>query len=346
MAVTSAPDTPTAPPSPAGPLAEDAPALPFAPMLPLSRTQQTLRLGVRQIEYVFRARRELGDVFRFDGLVPYDVTFTCHPDHVKSLMIAPELAPSATGDSPLRPIVGSDSVLTAIGPRHMRQRKLLLPPFHGEAVARYAQLIADAAEREIDRWPVGEPFALAPRMQDVTLEVIMGGIFGIEGTPAPGSDEAGLRRVVRALADASTHPLFQLVELMNVRRTDAVGVLKAAMSMLDRYVYAVIENGRNAPDLEERTDILALLLRARTEDGEPLTDRELRNELVTLILAGHETTANQLAWTFERLVRTPDAYDRLRESVRDGEEDYVEATIHEAMRSRPVVPIIGRRVTV
>jgi hypothetical protein len=283
MSVTIAPETTAATPSPAGPLAADAPDLPLAPMLPLSRARQTLRFGVRQIEFVFRARRELGDVFGFDAPVPYDVTFTCHPDHVKALMTAkPDEAVSATGDSPLRPIVGGDSVLTAIGARHLRQRKLLLPPFHGEAVARYAQMIADVADREIDRWPIGKPFALAPRMQEVTLEVIMGGIFGIHGTPPPGSPEAGLMRTVRMLADASTHPLFQLVELMQVRHTAAKGVLKAAMSLIDRHLYAVIANGRSAADLEERTDILALLLRTTTEDGEPLSDGELRNELLTL----------------------------------------------------------------
>src|SRR5207244_13537987 len=107
---------------------------------------------------------------------------TSHPDHIRSLFTAkPEQAPSLTGESPLRPIVGPNSVLTAIGPRHMRQRKLLLPPFHGEAVERYAEMIAGAAEREIARWPTGTPFRLAPRMQAITLDVIMAGVFGIEG---------------------------------------------------------------------------------------------------------------------------------------------------------------------
>ena len=119
---------------------------------------------------------------------------TSHPDHVRSLFTAkPEQAPSLTGESPLRPIVGPNSVLTAIGARHMRQRKLLLPPFHGEAIEHYTQMIADAAEREIDRWPIGEPFALAPRMQAITLDVIMAGIFGIEGKPERGTPEHGLR---------------------------------------------------------------------------------------------------------------------------------------------------------
>ncbi len=134
---------------------------------------------------------------------------------------------------------------------------------------------------------------------------------------------------------------------MQLSSTEARGPLKAAMSLLDRHMYAVIANGRKATDLEERTDILALLLRTTTEDGEPMTDGELRNELLTLILAGHETTANQLAWTFERLLRTPHAYARLREEVRGGDgEEYVEATIHESMRSRPVIPVVGRRALV
>ena len=132
---------------------------------------------------------------------------TSHPDHVRSLFTAkPEQAPpSLTGESPLRPIVGPNSVLTAIGPRHMRQRKLLLPPFHGEAIERYAQMIADAAEREIDRWPVGRPFALAPRMQAITLDVIMAGIFGIEGRPELGTPEHGLRTAIHQAAPGGLH---------------------------------------------------------------------------------------------------------------------------------------------
>jgi cytochrome P450 len=270
---------------------------------------------------------------------------------VQSLFTAkPEQAPSMTGESPLRPIVGPNSVLTATGPRHMRQRKLLLPPFHGEAIERYAQMIAEAADREIDRWPVGEPFALAPRMQAITLDVIMAGIFGIEGRPQRGTPEHGLRSAVRGLVNASTMPAAQLVELMNIGRDEPVGLTKVGLAILDRPTYQVIAQRRQAADLTDRRDILSLLLQATTEDGEQLTDRELRDELLTLVLAGHETTANQLAWTWERLVRTPAAHDRLRDAVRsedtDGKQDVIESTIVESMRSRPVIPIIGRRVMV
>jgi len=209
-------------------------------------------------------------------------------------------------------------------------------------------MIADAAEREIDRWPVGEPFQLAPRMQAITLDVIMGGIFGIEGKPARGTVEGRLRYATRSLVQASTWPLAQVAELMNIGRDEPRGFTKIGLSMLDRATYAVIEDRRRAKDLDERKDILSMLLRARTEEGEALTDKELRDELLTLVLAGHETTANSLAWIWERLVRTPDAYDALRDAVRSGEnaEEMIEATIHEGMRSRPVIPMIGRRVTV
>jgi cytochrome P450 len=339
-----------APPSPAGPIEpEEAARFPGPPAIPLPRTLQVLRFNQRQIEFVFRARRELGEVFRMRGIVPNGPVITSHPDHVRSLFKAkPEQAPSLTGESPLRPIVGPNSVLTAIGPRHMRQRKLLLPSFHGEAIERYAQMIADAAAREIDGWPVGEPFALAPRMQAITLDVIMAGIFGIEGRPERGTPERGLRDAVRLLVKASTWPTAQLAELINIGRDEAVGFTRTGLNLLDRRTYAVIADRRRAEDLDERGDILSLLLGARTEDGEALTDRELRDELLTLVLAGHETTANSLAWTWERLVRTPAAYERLREAVRSDQDaaDNIEAVITEGMRSRPVIPMIGRRVMV
>ncbi len=335
-----------APPSPAGPV-HDGGGVRLPPSLPLSRAMQTLRFSVRQIEFVFRARRELGEVFQLRGAIDDDIeAITCHPDHVRSLFTAkPEEAPSLTGESPLRPIVGPNSVLTAVGPRHMRQRKLLLPPFHGEAVQRYTAMIAEAADREIDNWPVGTPFALAPRMQAVTLDVIMAGIFGIEGSPDKGTPEYELRRVLRLLVDLSTHPAAQLGELVNLGSDEPVGPTRVFLQLLDRQLYAVIAARRAA---ERGDDILSLLFEAETEDGERMTDQELRDELLTLVLAGHETTANSLAWAFERLLRHPASYDRLRDVARseDDADGYLEATIHETMRSRPVIPVIGRRVTV
>jgi cytochrome P450 len=339
-----------APPSPAGPIdAAELAALAPAPDIELPKLAQTLRFSMRQIEFVFKARRELGEVFRMRGVIPGGPVITSHPDHVKSLFTAkPEQAPSLTGESPLRPILGPNSVLTAVGERHMRQRKLLLPAFHGEAIAQYIEMITDAAEREIDRWPVGETITLAPRMQAITLDVIMAGIFGIEGKPAPGTSEFALRREVRRAVNASTWPTSQLTELLHVGRDEAMGPLKFGLAMLDKPVYAVIRERRRAGDLEERRDILSILLQARTDEGETMDDKELRDELLTLVLAGHETTANSLAWAWERLVRNPEPHAALVEAVRRGEgaEERVEATITETMRNRPVIPIIGRRVQV
>ena len=343
-----------APPSPAGPLApDDGRPLSLPPAIPLPRALQTLRFSIRQIEFVFRWRRQLGETFRFRGMLDDEViVVTSHPDHVKSLFTArPGDAPSLTGESPLRPIVGPNSVLTALGARHMRQRKLLLPPFHGEAVQRYAEMIAEVADRAIDAWPTGVPIRLAPSMQAITLDVIMAGIFGVDGLPEKGTPARSLRDAIRWAIGLSVRPEAQLFELINLNREEATGPLKRLLDRLDVHIYAVIDERRAAPDAAERADILSLLLRATDEAGVPLTDRELRDELLTLVLAGHETTANSLAWSFERLLRTPAAYDRLRDVARSGGTDYadddgwIEATIHETMRSRPVIPIIGRRVT-
>jgi len=333
--------------SASGPLSEEeAAGLPAPPVIQLPQPVQLLRFNQRQIEFVFGARRRLGDVFAMETPEPLPLVITSLPDDVRSLFTAkPEEAPSLAAESPLRPIVGPDSVLTSLGERHMRQRKLLLPPFHGEAIEHYTAAIAEAAEREIDSWPLGEPFALAPRMQAITLDVIMAGIFGIDGSPAPRSAEGRLRSTIKALVELSTKPIAQVAELMNVRREEPVGITRVGRALLDRRMDAVIMR-RRREDLEERRDILSLLLQARGEEGEPLTDAEIRDELLTLVLAGHETTANSLAWAWERLVRTPDAHERLVAAVRsgDGAEEAVEAVITETMRSRPVVPIVGRRV--
>ncbi len=320
---------------------------------------QTLRFARQPMAFALEAQRRYGDVWGMRLLSrgePFVVS--SHPDHAESLLKAKAAdAPSLTGESPLRPILGPNSVLTSGGARHMRQRKLLLPPFHGEAVQRYVRMIAEVADREIDRWPVGEPFALAPRMQAVTLDVIMSGVFGIDGRPDRGSAEQRLRQTIRRLLGASTHPLYQLIELRNAGRREARGVLRGLLAFLDRQMYAVIRRRRAVRGGTERHDVLSLLLEARDEQGQALSDAELRDELMSLVLAGHETTANSLAWTFERLLRTPVAYERLRELTRAeralGPDDpaaaeaerYVEATIHEGMRIRPVIPMIARLVT-
>jgi cytochrome P450 len=370
-AATSRPQTSIAP-SAAGPAPQDGAPIALPPAVRTPRPLQQLRFSMRQSSFFLRASRELGQTFRMRGVLQDDwVTVTTHPDHVRSLFTAdPELAPSLTGESPLRPIVGPNSVLTLLGGKHMRQRKLLLPPFHGEAVERYTQMISDAAQREIDSWSVAEQFALGPRMQAVTLEVIMAGIFGVEGLPPKGTLERELRDEIHSIVALSTRPLSIFAEMILLRRQQPGGVVGGVMRRVDELLYALIGERREAGADAGRTDILSLLLAATDEDGVPMGDEELRDELITLVLAGHETTANSLAWAFERLLRNRDAYDRLRELVRASDaggaagsdagsaagaadasgsaeaDAYVEAVIHETMRVRPVVPSIGRRVAV
>jgi cytochrome P450 len=323
--------------------------MPQPPIIPLPPLIQLLRYRRRQIEFVFHAHRKLGDVFVMRNQEPNGHVITAHPDDARSLFTAkPDQAESNASESPLRPVLGPNAVLTAVGDRHMRQRKLLLPHFHGEAVDRYVEAIADVTEREIDSWPLGRPMALGPRMQAITLDVIMAGIFGIRGRPQRGTAEHRLRMTVRRLTDFTTRPVGQLAELMNARSEEPIGMGKPVMGILNGVVDAVIAQRQQAADLDERRDILSMLLQTRTEDGEVLSDQEVRAELLTLVLAGHETTANSLAWAWERLVRNPTAYERLIDSVRTDTEAkaVVEQTIVETMRSRPVVPLVGRRVKV
>ena len=297
-------------PSPAGPV-DDATPTRLPPGLGVAPALQGLRFGMRPMGFNLGAAARFGDVWELrlptqrKGFV-----VSSHPDHLRSLLPAdPGDAPSLTGESPLRPILGPNSILTSVGARHLRQRRLLLPPFHGEAVQRYVEMISEVADREI---------------------------------------EHRMRETIRRLLAASTHPLFRLVELRNTGRAEARGVLARMLAFADRQMYAVIRARRAAADRERRGDVLSLLLAARDEHGEPLTDHELRDELMSLVLAGHETTANSLAWTFERLLRTPTAWDRLRELVRGPDraaaDAYVEATINEGMRNRPVIPMIVRMV--
>ena len=209
------------PPSPAGP-ADDEPLTAPPPGLPLSAMRQGIRFLGRPMDFAIGAHRRFGDVWTMRIPVHTGAfVVSCHPDHLASLLKArPADAPSVTGDSPLKEFVGPNSVLTSNGERHMRQRKLLLPAFHGEAVQRYVQTISDTAEAEIDRWQVGRPFALAPRMQAVTLAVIMRGVFGIEARAGSGTPEDRLRAAVRRTLAFTTTRLYSLLEIPNTGTRD------------------------------------------------------------------------------------------------------------------------------
>lgn len=337
-------------PSAAGPAREGIAGLRTAPEIALPYASQILRFNRRHKDFVFAAARQYGDVFHMRGTVRGGATITAHPDHVKSLFTAsPDLVPTLTTESALAPVVGPSAVLTTNGPRHMAQRKMLLPPFHGKSIANYQAVIEDATERELDRWRVGETIDLSVAMQRLTLDVILAGVFGVGRTPS--RKERVLSQAVSWLMQVSTTPLAQIAEVMHIGRTEAFGGMAWALKAFDKTVYDVIAERRAQMHAgDERLDVLSLLLAMTDEHGEPLPDQELRDQLVSLLLAGHETTANTIAWAFERLTRTPRAYADYRDVLRTGSDDdataMTERVINETMRSRPVIPMVGRRPTV
>jgi cytochrome P450 len=227
------------------------------------------------------------------------------------------------------------------GAAHMSQRKLLLPPFHGEKMRRHVDLMREIAAQEIAQWPRGVPFQAHPHMQKVTLEVIMRIVFGVdEGDPKL----AELRKRLRRFLGSTANPR-EMRKLLwyGPEKADRRRVYAHVLDPVDEIIAAVIADQRRRDDLADRDDVLSMLLLARHEDGSPMDDVELRDELVTLLVAGHETTATALAWALERLVRHPDALERLTDEVRAGEGDeYVDGVIKETLRLRPVIPFVGR----
>ena len=206
----------------------------------------------------------------------------------------------------------------------MEQRKLLLPPFHGKRMQRYAELMSRIAADEIERWPLGRPYRLRPRMQAVTLEIILRAVFGVE----EGERLERLRVELRRLLDMITTPRRALfLVLLGPQRLRGFPPFRRHMERVDGLIYDQIAARRRAPDVGERDDILSLLLEARHEDGAPMSDAELRDELMTLLVAGHETTATALAWAVERLARHPDKLGRLTEEVRSGADEYLDAVM-------------------
>ena len=258
-----------------------------------------------------------------------------HPDLVKEVFRGPpDQLRAGEANAVLGPVLGERSVLLLDGAEHMRQRKLLLPPFHGERMRAYEQTMQDAADRSIDTWPRGEPFTLLPRMHDITLDVIMRAVFGV--------DDDELKRDVRGLI----HPVANrwgvlLLALTGGRfgATSSDGFVQRRKKV-DDAIYALIARRREEPGLAEREDVLSMLLLAQDEDGAPMTDVELRDELVTLLVAGHETTATSLAWTFELLNRNPG----VRRRAEEGDTAYLDALVKEVLRIRPVISGVGRVV--
>ena len=242
----------------------------------------------------------------------------------------------------LTPVVGARSLLVTEGADHLAHRKVMLPPFHGERMRSYEPIVEEIVDAEIDSWPLGNEFAIHPRMQAMTLEIILRVVFGV----ADGPRLEQLRLVLTKVLEETASPFTQLIGLA-ARRFGGRGPwakFEAQLKAVDELLYAEIAERRGEGDLEERDDILSMLIQARFEDGSEMTDTDLRDQLMTLLLAGHETTATALAWTFDLLLRHAGPLARLRDSLEAGEDDYLRATISESLRLRPVVPLAGRRL--
>ncbi|WP_205696423.1 cytochrome P450 [Conexibacter sp. SYSU D00693] len=307
-----------------------------------SRALQTLAWATRPVPFLLRCQEQFGDAFtiRIGTEPPWAVL--AHPDMVRDVFTAdPEVARAGEANAILEPVLGARSVLLVDGREHLRQRRLLLPPFHGEALASYRATMREVAAAEIASWPRGAPLRTQPRMAALTLEIILRTVFGARDAQSLARLRTVLRRM---LEDVATPASFLLVALLGPKRVRSVPRLRKLLEAVDREVFAAIEARRAAPDLDERDDVLSLLLRARAEDGDDLTDQELRDELVTLLVAGHETTATALSWALERLVRDPARLERLRGEAADGHSAYAQAVCREALRLRPVIPVVVRRV--
>jgi cytochrome P450 len=304
---------------------------------------QTLRWTFRPLPFMQECRERYGDSFslRFLGF-ERPMVLISDPAAIKALYMERENGLPPGRNIVLEPILGSRSVLLLEGADHLARRKLMLPPFHGERMRSYESVVEQAVAAEIDAWPLDTEFPIHSRMQAVTLEVILRAVFGVSEGPRL----ERLRGMLATVLTETASPRAQLVGLAT-RRFGGRGPwakFEGQLRAVDELLYAEIAEHRSKPDLEEREDILSVLMLSEFEDGGRMDDTELRDQLMTLLLAGHETTATALAWTFDLLLRHRTALERLRDSLAAGEDDYLRATISESLRLRPVIPLAGRRL--
>lgn len=319
--------------------------MPMPPGSRLPALAQALRYTRDPLGFLIRLQRRHGDVFTLS--FPYfgRLVYVADPTLVKEVFTGPpeQFHAGEANATVLEPALGPNSVLTLDEVPHMQQRKLLLPPFHGERIRRYGELIREMTLEEMESWPVGEPFALRPHTQRITLAVIMRAVFGVH-------DEARLARfegLIENFSDRVSAVLAFPMLRRDLGRWSPWSRFLRARAALDEFIYEEIALRRTegTEDGSGRGDVLSLLLGARHDDGSPMSDEELRDELVTVLAAGHETTATGLAWAMERLLRSPRALARLRESLAAGEDDYLDATVKETLRARPVIVDVARKLT-
>jgi cytochrome P450 family 135 len=324
-------------------LTADRPVLDGVPPGPrLPRALQTVLWAARPVWFMRRARRRYGDVFTIRPYAFGNVVVLADPGHIKEVFTGDrDVFAAGKANAAMGPVLGSHSLLTLDGERHLRQRKLMLPPFHGEAVGRYRERIAGITEAELAGWPTGAPFPIRPHMQNITLEIILRAVIGVSD-PAR---LARLRELLPMLLDFSVLDMWavwlfpRLLDTALVRRDPSQRVRPE----VDRLLQEEIDAHRSDPDGHD--DILALLISAPDADGEPLSDENLLDQIITLLLAGHETTTTGLAWALERLTRHPAALGRLQREVDAGKEEYLDAVINETLRVRPVIDGVWRKLT-
>ncbi len=313
------------------------------PSPPLPRVAQTAIWSRQARRLLYACQDRYGDMFALR--IAYEGTWVmlADPAAIKQVFTGdPKVFHAGEGNQILEPVLGKSSVLVLDEKPHMSQRKLLLPPFHGTRMQGYEQTMSEIAEREIGTWPTGTPYQLRPRMQAMTLEIILQTVFGVRGGERMGE----LRAALREFLDLTTNPQILLpLLLLGPSRVRKFPPFRRRVDRVDELIYREIAERRAAEDVEQRDDVLSMLIAARHEDGSSMRDEEMRDELLTLLVAGHETTATSLSWAIERLSRNPDKLERLRAEVLEGREEYLTATIQETLRLRPVISIVLRRLT-
>jgi len=317
-----------------------APELPPGPDWSVARS--TFTWWRRPLQTLEECRARYGDMFTYRIAHEGTWVFVSDPEAVKQVFTGdPRLLHAGEANIVLLPVLGEHSVLLLDEPAHMRERKLMLPPFHGKRMQAYREVMARVAAEEIERWPTDRPVRMRPRMQAVTLEVILRAVFGV----GEGDALTRLRDELRSTLNLLGNPRRAIfLVLLGPERLRRFPPFRRRLERVDALLFEEIAARRVTTDLAEREDILSLLLGARREDGSPMSDRELRDELMTLLVAGHETTATALSWAVELLARHPDALGRLEGEVAAGGDEYLDAVIKETLRLRPVIALVLRKL--